>query len=247
MQEEVLSVNHLSVGFREGRKSWVTVVRDVSFSLKRGSVLCIVGESGCGKSVTANSIIRLLPKEQGKILSGSVRLEGRELTTLSDREMRSVRGSGIAMIFQDPLTALNPVKTIADQMVEMLCANRKLTRPEALSLALEMLVKVGIPEPERRMKEYPFQLSGGMIQRVMIAMALSVEPRVLIADEPTTALDVTIQAQVLDVMRKLRADSSMSILMITHDMGVVAEMAEDVLVMNAGEMVEYGTVEQILE
>jgi peptide/nickel transport system ATP-binding protein len=245
MSEPVLTVERLSVAFQVDRKHSVTAIREVSFQLEPGKILCIVGESGCGKSVTASSLMGLLPKGQGKITGGSIRLNGRELTTLSDREMRSVRGREMAMIFQDPLTSLNPAYTVGRQMVEMLQVNLHLSKQEALARAIEMLRKVGISDPERRVKEYPHQLSGGMIQRVMIAMALSVEPKVLIADEPTTALDVTIQAQVLELMNDLKREMDTAILLITHDMGVVADMADDVMVMYAGEVVEHGPVDQL--
>jgi oligopeptide/dipeptide ABC transporter ATP-binding protein len=235
----------LSVAFQVDRKHSVTAIREVSFRLEPGKILCIVGESGCGKSVTANSMMGLLPKGQGKITGGSIRLNGRELTGLPDREMRAVRGREMAMIFQDPLTSLNPAYTVGRQMVEMLQVNLGLSKKDALGRAVEMLGKVGVSDPERRVKEFPHQLSGGMIQRVMIAMALSVEPKVLIADEPTTALDVTIQAQVLELMNELKRQMDTAILLITHDMGVVADMADDVMVMYAGEVVEHAPVAQL--
>jgi oligopeptide/dipeptide ABC transporter ATP-binding protein len=245
MNEPVLSVEHLSVAFQTDRKHSVTAIRDVSFQLERGKILCIVGESGCGKSVTASSLMHLLPKGQGKVTGGSIRLDGRELIELTDRQMRSVRGREMAMIFQDPLTSLNPAYTVGKQMVEMLRVNLHLSKKEALEQAIEMLRRVGVSDPERRVREYPHQLSGGMIQRVMIAMALSVKPKILIADEPTTALDVTIQAQVLELMNDLRRETDTAILLITHDMGVVADMADDVMVMYAGEVVEHAPVQQL--
>ena len=247
MAEPLLRIEGLSVSFRADRRHWNTVVRSMGLTLNAGQVLCLVGESGCGKSVTASSILRLLPRDLARVDSGSIRYEGKELTTLRDREMRAVRGGEIAMIFQDPLTSLNPVQRVGKQMMEMLRAHSKEPDAALRRQAAEMLHRVGIPEPESRLEVYPFQLSGGMIQRVMIAMALSVSPRLLIADEPTTALDVTIQAQVLELMRHLRDETGMALLLITHDMGVVAEMADDVLVMYAGEMVEYGPVAQLLE
>lgn len=241
----VLEVENLSVSFRVDKKTRITAVRDVTFSVDRGSTLGIVGESGCGKSVTANSILRLLPKNIGRIEGGSVRIDGTELTTLSDKEMRKVRGKRISMIFQDPVTSLNPVYTVEKQLVEMICAGSSVTKKQASDHALQMLKKVGIADPERRMKEYPHQLSGGMSQRIMIAMALSPNPEVLIADEPTTALDVTIQAQVLELIKSLQRENDAAVILITHDMGIVAEMADYVMVMYAGEVVEYGTARDI--
>jgi oligopeptide/dipeptide ABC transporter ATP-binding protein len=245
--EPVLTVQNLSVAFAVDRKHSVTAIHDVSFSVDRGQTLCIVGESGCGKSVTANSILQLLPREQGKITGGSIRLNGRELTGLTPHEMRAIRGKEIAMIFQDPLTSLNPAYTVGRQMVEMLRAHQDISKKDAETKAVEMLRKVGVSDPERRIREYPHQLSGGMIQRVMIAMALSVDPEVLIADEPTTALDVTIQAQVLELMNSLKSEMNTAILLITHDMGVVSDMADFVMVMYAGEVVEYAPVEALFE
>ena len=221
-------------------------VDNISFDLQRGQVLGVVGESGCGKSVMSMSILKLIEKYGGTILEGSsVLLEGRELLCLPEREMRNVRGREISMISQDPMTALNPVFTVGQQMVETLCRHKKITKKQAGELAVEWLTKVGISEPEKRMKEYPHQLSGGMCQRVVIAMALSCNSKILIADEPTTALDVTIQAQILDLFREMKEQTNAAIILITHDMGVVADMADFIMVMYAGRAVEFGSKQQI--
>ena len=227
------------------RDGVVRAVDGVSFSVVRGETLAIVGESGCGKSVTSLSILRLIASPPGRTVEGSVVFEGRDLLKLSETEMREVRGDAISMIFQEPMTSLNPVLTIGRQIAEVLILHRGLSREEAMRSAIEMLRLVKIPEPERRVGEYPHQLSGGMRQRVMIAMALACEPRLLIADEPTTALDVTIQAQILDLMRELKARTGAAIMLITHDLGVVAEMAQRVVVMYAGRKVEEGPVEAL--
>src|ERR1700687_5588665 len=224
------------------RDGVVRAVDGVSFSVVRGETLAIVGESGCGKSVTSLSILRLIASPPGRTVEGSVVFEGRDLLKLSETEMREVRGDAISMIFQEPMTSLNPVLTIGRQIAEVLILHRGLSREEAMRSAIEMLRLVKIPEPERRVGEYPHQLSGGMRQRVMIAMALACEPRLLIADEPTTALDVTIQAQILDLMRDLKRRVGAAILLITHDLGVVAEVAERVMVMYAGRKVEEAPV-----
>lgn len=241
----LLEVKNLEVSFRLSRKQKVTGIKDVSFSVEKGETLCVVGESGCGKSVTANSILRLLPRESSRIEQGEILFEGEDLTKLSESEMRKVRGRRISMIFQEPMTSLNPVQTIGKQLIEMYRAHSSIPKKEAFDAAAEMLAKVGIPEPQRRMREYPHQLSGGMRQRVMIAMALSAKPEILIADEPTTALDVTVQAQVFALMKELQKELNTALLLITHDMGVVAEMADNVMVMYAGEVVEYDTAEHI--
>ena len=247
MSTPLLEVNNLAIDFLIGKQK-VNAVHDVSFSLQPGETLGIVGESGCGKSVTATSLLRLLPARTSEIDPGSsIRLEGRELTTLSEREFRKIRGKEISMIFQEPMTSLNPVQTIGKQMVEMVRAHQKLPRQEAEAICVSMLEKVGIPEAAQRMKEYPHQLSGGMRQRVMIAMALSCNSKVLIADEPTTALDVTIQAQILELMQRLKSELGTAIILITHDMGVVAECTDRVMVMYAGEIVEFGRVEDIFQ
>ncbi len=244
MSDTILNVKELQVDFLIGKES-MTAVHDISFSVQRGHTLAIVGESGCGKSVTATALMRLLPKETSKISNGSVELNGRNLIDISEKEMRAVRGNGMSMIFQDPMTALNPVHTIGKQMIEVYRTHNKVSKKEAFENGTKMLEMVGIPLPRQRMMEYPHQLSGGMRQRVMIAMALASNPELLIADEPTTALDVTIQAQILDLMRNLKKELNTAVILITHDMGVVTEMADEVMVMYAGEIVEYGTLEQI--
>ena len=238
MSENLIEVKKLVTQF-SGKNGTVTAVDGVSFHVKRGETLGIVGESGCGKSVTSMSILRLIPKQTGKIASGEILFEGRDLAKLSEKEMRQIRGNEIAMIFQDSMTGLNPVMTIGKQLVETITAHSKMDKKEAWARAEEMLTKVGIPSPAQRLKEFPHQLSGGMRQRVMIAMALSCNASLFIADEPTTALDVTIQAQILELMRELKEKENKSLMLITHDMGVVAEMADDVMVMYAGNTVEY--------
>lgn len=246
MSDTFLQVKDLQVDFLMGKQRF-TAVHNIDFTIERGSVLAIVGESGCGKSVTATSIMRLLPKENSVISKGEILLNGRDILQMSEREIRDVRGNQISMIFQDPMTALNPVHTIGKQLVEMYRVHSKISKAEAYEKSVDMLELVGIPLPRQRMEEYPHQLSGGMRQRVMIAMALSCNPDLLIADEPTTALDVTIQAQILHEMRQLKTKLNTAILLITHDMGVVAEMADQVMVMYAGEIVEYGTAEDVFD
>src|SRR5439155_25576379 len=220
-------------------------VDGVSFHVIPGETLAIVGESGCGKSVTALSVLRLIPSPPGRIVSGAIRFAGRDLLGLSEAQMREVRGNEISMIFQEPMTSLNPVLTIGHQIAETLTLHQGLDRRAALARAVEMLRLVHIPEAERRVGEYPHQLSGGMRQRVMIAMALACNPKLLIADEPTTALDVTIQAQILDLMRELKRKIGAAIVLITHDLGVVAEMAQRVVVMYAGRKVEEAAVRDL--
>jgi peptide/nickel transport system ATP-binding protein len=222
----------------------VRAVEGVSFKIDAGETVAIVGESGCGKSVTSMSILRLIQEPPGKI-AGSIRFEGRELLELPETEMRTIRGNAISMIFQEPMTSLNPVLTVGRQIGETLRLHQGMSANQAEQKAIEMLILVGIPAPERRVREYPHQLSGGMRQRVMIAMALACNPRLLIADEPTTALDVTIQAQILDLMRDLQKRLGSAIMLITHDLGVVAEMAERVVVMYAGRKVEEAAVGEI--
>ncbi len=223
----------------------VKAVDGVNLHINRGETLGVVGESGCGKSVTALSIMRLIPWPPGRIAGGEIRFEGREVLKLREDEMRKIRGNDISMIFQEPMTSLNPVFTVGDQIAEAVELHQGLKRKEAMDKAVEMLRLVGIPLAERRVNEYPHQLSGGMRQRVMIAMALSCNPKLLIADEPTTALDVTIQAQILELMKKLKQDLGMAIMLITHDLGVVAEMAERVVVMYAGKVVEEAPVMEL--
>ena len=222
-------------------------VDGVSFKINRGETLCVVGESGCGKSVTAMSILKLVPTPPAKYVSGNILFGGEDILPKTDEEMRKIRGKDIAMIFQEPMTSLNPVYTIGDQIAEAIIIHQRKKRVDAIEIAINMLRKVGIPSPEKRIKEYPHQLSGGMRQRVMIAMALSCNPMVLIADEPTTALDVTVQAQILDLMRKMQKETGTAIMFITHDLGVVAEMADRVVVMYAGKIVEEGAVEEIFD
>ena len=240
----VLEVRDLATHFFT-RDGVVRAVDGVSFDLAAGETLGIVGESGCGKSVTALSILRLIGAETGRIVAGSVRFEGRELTALSDEEMRDIRGHKISMIFQEPMTSLNPVLTIGTQIAENVVRHWKVPWKAALDRAQEMLDLVGISDSRRRLDEYPHQLSGGMRQRVMIAIALACDPQVLIADEPTTALDVTIQAQILDLMLDLKERFGTAIIMITHDLGVVAETTQRVVVMYAGRKVEEASVEQL--
>jgi peptide/nickel transport system ATP-binding protein len=233
----LLTVEDLRVVFEGDRGTVTEAVAGVSFSLVPGRTLGIVGESGCGKSVTALSIMRLLPKA-GTRVSGSVVFEGRELGVLPERQMQDLRGNRLAMIFQEPMTSLNPSFTIGDQIGEVLSRHRGLSASAARRAAIDMLERVRMPSPHMRVDEYPHKLSGGMRQRVMIAMALACAPTLLIADEPTTALDVTIQAQILDLLRKLREETGTAIVLITHDLGVVAETCDDVAVMYAGEIVE---------
>ncbi len=222
-------------------------VDGVSFELDRGQTLGLVGESGCGKSVSALSVMRLVPEPPGKIESGQILLKGRNLLELEEDDMCAIRGDDVAMIFQEPMTSLNPVLTCGYQIVEAVILHQKVSKQEARNRAIEMLKMVGIPAPEQRIDDYPHQLSGGMRQRVMIAMALSCNPDLLIADEPTTALDVTIQAQIIDLLERLQEDLSMAILLITHDLGVIAEAADRIAVMYAGKIVEYATTEKLFD
>ena len=239
-EEILLEVSGLKTYFKD-RKGLVPAVDGVDFTLRKGETLGIVGESGCGKSVTSMSILHLLPPE-GRIVDGTIRFKGRDITHLPPDEMTKLRGKEIAMIFQEPMTSLNPVYTVGWQISEMIRQHEKVSKKEAREKAIEMLRLVNIPAPEKRVDEYPHELSGGMRQRVMIAMALACDPELLIADEPTTALDVTIQAQILDLMRHLKQTLNTSIMMITHDLGFVAEMSDYVLVMYAGMVMEYSDV-----
>ena len=239
----LLEVNELRTSFFTDAGE-VRAVDGVSFQLDRGKVLGIVGESGSGKSVTAYSIMQILAPT-GKIIGGSVKLDGQELVNAGEKVLRTVRGNKISIIFQDPMTSLNPTYTVGHQLMEAILLHTKRNKQQAHERALEMLRLVNINQPEKRMKQYPFELSGGMRQRVMIAMALACEPDILIADEPTTALDVTIQAQILDLMRDLQKQLGMAIIMITHDLGVVAQMCDEVVVMYAGSICEQGTADEI--
>jgi ABC-type dipeptide/oligopeptide/nickel transport system ATPase component len=232
----ILSVEDLSVSFATDG-GVVRAVEGVSFDLAAGEILAIVGESGSGKSVTAQTVLGLT-RAPNTTITGAVRFDGRDLTQLDDRQLRDVRGERIAMIFQDPMTSLNPVYRVGDQIAEMIRAHRDLSKRAALDRAVELLHTVGIPNPERRVRDYPHEFSGGMRQRVMIAMALSLDPDVLIADEPTTALDVTVQAQILRLLERLNAERGLAVVLITHDLGVVAEVADRVAVMYAGQLVE---------
>jgi len=232
----LLQVEDLKVEFRTAKEP-LTAVRSISFHVDKGETLCIVGESGCGKSITSLSIMGLLP-QNGNIVEGSIKLGNDELVGLTDEQMQSYRGNKISMIFQEPMTALNPVFTIGYQLQEPLLIHKKLSKKEAKHASIMLLKKVGIPNPEEKLNQYPHQLSGGMRQRVMIAIALACEPLLLIADEPTTALDVTIQAQILDLIEELKEQMGMGVIFVTHDMGVVAEIADRVMVMYAGEVVE---------
>ena len=242
MSDTILSIDDLSVAFSTD-DGLVEAVRGVSLSIDSGEVVSIVGESGSGKSVTAMSIMRLHPKTA--VMAGSITFGGRELLDLSPREMRAVRGKDIAMIFQDPMTALNPVFTVGDQIVEMIRAHNSISKDAAWKRAAELLELVGVPEPGRRVRQYPHEFSGGMRQRAMIAMAIANEPKLLIADEPTTALDVTIQAQVMEVLHAVKEATGSAILLITHDLGLVAGSADRVLVMYAGRVFERGTTDEI--
>ncbi len=242
--ERLLEVIDLKTYF-DTDEGTVKAVDGVSFHLDRGETLAVVGESGSGKSVTSLSVMRLIPTPPGRIAGGQILFEGEDLVTKSERAMRKIRGNDISMIFQEPMTSLNPVYTVGDQIAEAIVLHQGKSYREAMRMAAEMLDLVGIPEPGKRVKNYPHQMSGGMRQRVMIAMALSCGPKLLIADEPTTALDVTIQAQILDLMRKLQEEIGMSILFITHDLGVVAEIADRAVVMYAGRAVEEADVNSI--
>ena len=243
VQEKLLTVNKLRTEFFQNKKTSVTAINEISFDIGKGEILGLVGESGCGKSVTSLSIMRLLNFTSGKVTKGEVIFDGKDLQKLSEKEMREIRGGKMSMIFQEPMSSLNPAMRIDKQMIEGIRLHTNLSKQEARERAAKILQQVGIPDPERVLKNYPHQLSGGMRQRVMIAMAMSCNPQLLIADEPTTALDVTIQAQILELMKKIQQEEGMSILLITHDLGVVAEMCTRVIVMYAGEIVEEAPVE----
>lgn len=243
--EKVLDIQNLHATFTIQKKDY-EVLHDISFSINRNETVCVVGESGCGKSVTTLCVMQLLPKN-GKIKSGQIILDNQDLTKLSPKEVRKYRGKKMGMIFQEPMTALNPLLTIGYQMRETIKLHRGLNNKEANELAVSYLQKVGIANPEGRLKQYPFQLSGGLRQRILIAMVLSAQPDLLIADEPTTALDVTIQKQVLTLLNDLKKDMNAGILFITHDLGVVAEIADRVVVLYAGRKVEEGTTEQVFK
>ncbi|GAA5481563.1 ABC transporter ATP-binding protein [Haloferula sargassicola] len=244
MSETVLEVQGLITAF-DTERGLIRAVDQVGFSVEKGRTLGIVGESGCGKSVTAMSIVRLLPQPAGRILGGRVMFQGRDLTKISPKELRKVRGGEIGVVFQEPMTALNPVHRIGRQLVEALRLHKKISQRKAWAEAIELLRLVRIPAPEMRMGDYPHQLSGGMRQRVVIAMALSCRPDLLIADEPTTALDVTVQAQILDLIKRLQQEMGMALILITHDLGVIAENCDDVVVMYAGRVVERAPVKEL--
>ena len=243
MAEKLLEVKNLRTEFKRD-KTWVTAVNNVSFSIQPGEILGLVGESGCGKSVTSLSIMKLLARNS-KISNGEILLNGKDLLKEDKKGMRKIRGREVAMIFQEPMNSLNPCMRIEKQLTEAILLHNNFSKEEAHNRAFEVLKSVGIPEPDMTLKSYPHQLSGGMCQRVMIAMAMSCEPELLIADEPTTALDVTIQAQVLELMKQLIQEREMSMLLITHDLGVVAEVCDDVAVVYAGRIVEKGTADDV--
>jgi peptide/nickel transport system ATP-binding protein len=245
MTEALIQVQDLRVEFQT-RRGKALVLNGVDFEIRAGETLCVVGESGCGKSMTALALLRLIPSPPGRISSGRVMFQGEDLVAASMERMREVRGNRISMIFQEPMTSLNPVLTVGDQIGESLRLHAGLDAKAARAQSIAMLKQVGIPAPEKRVDEYPHQLSGGMRQRVMIAMALACRPDILIADEPTTALDVTVQAQIFDLLRDLQRDKGTAILLITHDMGAVAEMADRVIVMYAGRVIEQGLSAQVL-
>ncbi|CCW14868.1 ABC transporter ATP-binding protein [Rhodococcus aetherivorans] len=244
MIEPLLSVHGLGVEFATA-SGWTPVLQDVSFDVAAGELVGLVGESGSGKSVTCSSVLRLLPPRQSRTVAGSIRFQGRDLLTMPARELESVRGNDIAMIFQEPMTSLNPVFTVGDQITEVVRRHRRMSRKDATARAVEVLDLVGIPNAARRVRQYPHEFSGGMRQRVMIAMALACEPKLLVADEPTTALDVTIQAQVLDLIREMAGRFGMGVLFVTHDLGVVADLCTEVVVMYAGQVIERARTEAL--
>lgn len=245
VQEKLLTVNKLRTEFFQNKKTSVTAINEISFDIGKGEILGLVGESGCGKSVTSLSIMRLLNFTSGKVTKGEVIFDGKDLQKLSEKEMREIRGGKMSMIFQEPMSSLNPAMRIDKQMIEGIRLHTNLSKQEARERAAKILQQVGIPDPERVLKNYPHQLSGGMSQRVMIAMAMSCNPQLLIADEPTTALDVTIQAQIMDLMRELKEKMNTAIILVTHDLGVVANFADRIQVMYAGQVVERGTAREI--
>lgn len=244
MTEPLLSVDGLGVEFATA-SGWTPVLQDVSFDVAAGQLVGLVGESGSGKSVTCSSVLRLLPPRQSRTVAGRIRFQGRDLLNMPSRELEAVRGNDIAMIFQEPMTSLNPVFTVGDQIAEVVRRHRRVNRKAATARAVEVLALVGIPDAARRIRQYPHEFSGGMRQRVMIAMALACEPKLLIADEPTTALDVTIQAQVLDLIREMAGRFGMGVLFVTHDLGVVADLCTEVVVMYAGQVVERARTEPL--
>ena len=246
MSQIELDVRNLKVSFSTPQGNFLAV-NGINFQLHSGETLALVGESGCGKTVSALSILRLLPEPPAKITSGEIIFAGRDLLSLNAKQLREIRGNKIAMIFQDPMTSLNPVLTVGEQLIETLLRHKSLNKKEVLKISAQLLGKVELPSPEEKLKQYPHQLSGGMRQRVMIAMALACEPKILIADEPTTALDVLIQAQILELLENLKKETGMSMLLITHDLGVVTEIAERVMVMYAGEGVETGATKDLLD
>ncbi|EJL27415.1 ABC transporter ATP-binding protein [Brevibacillus sp. BC25] len=244
MNQHLLTIDNLRVNFKTYGGE-VQAVRGVSFYVDKGETVAIVGESGCGKSVTAQAIMGLIPNPPGKIVGGKVVFEGAQISHLPKKELLGIRGTQIGMVFQDPMTALNPTMKVGTQIVEGFVRSHQVSREEARKRAIEMLSLVGIPDPEKRIDQYPHQFSGGMRQRVVIAIALACQPKLVIADEPTTALDVTIQAQILDLLRRLQEEQELSVVIITHDLGVVAEIAHRMVVMYAGMVVETGTVEDV--
>ncbi|WML38410.1 ABC transporter ATP-binding protein [Neobacillus sp. OS1-2] len=245
MNKTLLQVDHLQTNFYT-ENGVVKAVNDVSFAIREGETVCIVGESGCGKSITALSLMQLIP-ENGKVESGEINFAGKNLLHLSKKDVRRLRGNEIGMIFQEPMTSLNPVFTIGEQMIEPIQEHLLLSKKDAYNKAMELITMLGIPNAEKVVNLYPHELSGGMLQRIMIAIAISCNPKLIIADEPTTALDVTIQAQILDLLREIKKEFNTSILLITHDLGVVAEMADYVVVMYAGKVVEEGPVLELFK